>query len=226
MAVWSQKWYIVVPLVLVILGHWSLLLHGILIKASWDDATQTCAITGTSSQLLAVTFIYSMGFDFLVLCLTAYKLFFPATTRSRLVNLIFSDGLIYFVIAFLANLVATVFMLLNLNPVMSIIANVPAAIASTIVACRAVRRLTSFTTKGPEMFATQGSTLAFRSGFTSRAKVATKVSTTIPNEGVHVQMETVQHSTPRAFGEYDAAATIKGDDPESQHGHSEYKQRF
>ena len=27
MAVWSRKWFIVVPLVLVILGHWSLLLH-------------------------------------------------------------------------------------------------------------------------------------------------------------------------------------------------------
>ena len=29
MAVWSRRWYIVVPLTLVILGHWSLLLHGI-----------------------------------------------------------------------------------------------------------------------------------------------------------------------------------------------------
>ena len=63
-----------------------------------------------------------------------------------------------------------VFMLLNLNPVMSIIANVPSAIASTvkhlqlgpgvhsyilieqIVACRAVRRLTQYTNQGPELF--------------------------------------------------------------------------
>lgn len=43
-------------------------------------------------------------------------------------------------------------MLLNLNAVMSIIFNVPAAIASTIVASRAVRRLTNFTSKGPEIF--------------------------------------------------------------------------
>jgi hypothetical protein len=90
---------------------------------------------------------------------------------------------------FLANLIATVrhsccntaqhtltgildykvFMLLDLNAVMSIIANVPAAIASTvsyhnhldaishisveqIVACRAVRRLTQYTSQGPEIF--------------------------------------------------------------------------
>ena len=63
-------------------------------------------------------------------------------------------------------------MLLDLNGVMSIIANVPAAIASTvsssihttvfdsdplpppqIVACRAVRRLTNYTSQGPEVFA-------------------------------------------------------------------------
>ena len=65
-------------------------------------------------------------------------------------------------------------MLLNLNPVMSIIANVPAAIASTvriskffkflyihdaymkiskqIVAGRVVRRLNNFTSTGPEMY--------------------------------------------------------------------------
>lgn len=55
-------------------------------------------------------------------------------------------------LSFLANLLATVFMVLNLNPVMSIIFNVPAAIASTIVASRAVRRLTKFTNKGPEVF--------------------------------------------------------------------------
>lgn len=72
--------------------------------------------------------------------------------------------------SFLANLLATIFMLLNLNAVMSIIANVPAAIASTvrllracfsmlyqsplsqIVACRAVRRLSNYTSTGVEVY--------------------------------------------------------------------------
>ncbi|KAG2008640.1 hypothetical protein CC2G_014049 [Coprinopsis cinerea AmutBmut pab1-1] len=130
-AVWSQAWYIWVPLVAIILGHWSLLLHGILLKAAWIEG-QGCVITDTNSKLLAATFIYTMSFDFLVLALTAFKLFTPSNGRSRLVELIFNDGLIYFLIAFLANLLATIFMLLNLNPVMSIIANVPAAIACTV----------------------------------------------------------------------------------------------
>ncbi|KAL4269127.1 hypothetical protein AB1N83_003805 [Pleurotus pulmonarius] len=224
-AVWSQKWYIVVPLVAIILAHWSLLLHGVLLKAAWIPGVG-CAITETNSNLLAITFIYSMSFDFLVLLLTGWKLAFPGNVapRSRLVNLIFNDGLIYFVIAFLSNLIATIFMKLNLNPVMSIIANVPAAIASTIVACRAVRRLTNYTNTGPEVFqsTTHGTTLAFRSGAQSVNRP--KVDTSKANEGVHVQMETFE--SPSTYVEYDAAGkVVKGDDydPEAQIISDEFK---
>ena len=137
MAVWSKSKYIVIPLIFVILGHWSLLLHGtcflptfvsicfpriissithhfpnpligILLKATWTD--QGCVITQTDNKLLAASFIYSMCFDFTVLILTAVKLAFPAkaSQRSRLMTLIFGDGLIFFIVAFVANLVATV----------------------------------------------------------------------------------------------------------------------
>jgi len=224
-AVWNQRWYIWAPLVAIIMGHWSLLLHGILVKAAWDPV-QGCTITSTDNHLLAATFIYGMSFDFIVLCLTAYKLLFPTGGKSRLVSLIFGDGLIYFVIAFLSNLLATIFMLLNLNPVMSIIANVPAAIASTIVACRAVRRLTNYSTTGAQMYTgatTASSTLAFRntSQGTARPKVLTKAS-----DGVHVQMETFESPSERSYLEYDAAGKITKSetyDPEAQVISDEFK---
>ena len=60
----------------------------------------SCAITYTDNKILAISFIYSMTFDFIVLCLTAWKLAFPANSRSKLIELIFGDGLIYFVIAY------------------------------------------------------------------------------------------------------------------------------
>ena len=41
-----------------------------------------------------------MAFDFIVLCLAAWKLAFPSGGRSRLVTLIFGDGLIYFLLAY------------------------------------------------------------------------------------------------------------------------------
>ncbi|KAF8843884.1 hypothetical protein BDN67DRAFT_896047 [Paxillus ammoniavirescens] len=205
MAVWSQNRYIVGFLIIVILGHWSFLLHGILLEAAWID--NTCVITYTNNQILAISFIYSMVFDFTVLSLTGWKLAFPASGRSRLIKLVFGDGLIYFVIAFLSNLLATIFMLLNLNAVMSIIANVPAAIASTIVACRAVRRLTNFTNPGPELFTTSGgSTLAFRSNLTSASPRRISVKKA---DGIHVQMDALASPTsPRSVLEYDAAGRI------------------
>ncbi|EEB86675.1 hypothetical protein MPER_16286, partial [Moniliophthora perniciosa FA553] len=97
-----------------------------------------------------------MCFDLIVFLLNAYKLFLRrgntnAMGESRLGKMIFGDGLIYFFIAFLANLIATVFMLLRLNPIMSVIFNVPAVIASTICATRAVRRLNNFKNNGAEV---------------------------------------------------------------------------
>jgi hypothetical protein len=73
-------------------------LPGILLKAEWQPELG-CVITSTNNHLLAITFIYTMAFDFTVLSLTAYKLYFGSSTRSRLVSLIFNDGLIYFAIA-------------------------------------------------------------------------------------------------------------------------------
>jgi len=218
-AIWARKWYIAGPLVLVILGHWSLLLHGVVLTSVWDAKSGQCLITDTSNTILAATFIYSMCFDFVVMVLTATKLF-STTGRSRLVGLIFNDGLIYFVIAFAANTVATTFMLLNLNPIMSVIANVPAATASTIVACRAVRRLSDFHNQQshtPEMFGSSGersTTVAFRQ------KMSSKVSAT-QGHGVHVQMETFE--SPKA--EYDEAGNLKDGsyDPEAQQITNEFK---
>ncbi|KAJ7599405.1 hypothetical protein C8J56DRAFT_916601 [Mycena floridula] len=223
-AVWSQRWVVVVPLVAVIMGHWSLLLHGILLKAEWTPDAG-CVITATDNKILAATFIYTMAFDFTVLSLTAWKLVINVPSaasmggRSKLSSLIFGDGLIYFIIAFCSNLLATIFMLLNLNPVMSIIANVPAAISSTIVACRAVRRLSKYTHKGAEVFnSTQASTLAFRTNTSQGPKRAPSAKglgrfglASTPNsgsglanlglsklemqDGVHVQMETFESPT-------------------------------
>ena len=78
--------------------HSKALMIGVLLKAAWLPG-EGCVITKTDSRLLAITFIYSMCFDFVVLVLTGYKLFQPSTGRSRLVVLIFNDGLVYFAIA-------------------------------------------------------------------------------------------------------------------------------
>ncbi|KAJ6471606.1 hypothetical protein C8R47DRAFT_1297410 [Mycena vitilis] len=210
-AAWNQRWFIWVPLVGVILGHWSLLLHGVLLKAVWIPG-QGCTITSTNNHLLAISFIYGMVFDFAVLCLTGYKLLY-STGESRLVWLIFNDGLSYFIIAFLSNLLATIFMNLDLNPVMSIIANVPTAVASTVVACRVVRRLLNYDTTGAQrlggLTTLRLSTVAFTDSTT----------TTSSFYGVPIQMETFERHSNRSFRRFNTSGRMSRDgvyDPEAQ----------
>ncbi|GLB42278.1 hypothetical protein LshimejAT787_1102930 [Lyophyllum shimeji] len=203
MAVWSQNKIIVGGLIVVILGHWALILQGVLLKATWVDPVG-CVITSTNNTVLAATFIYSMVFDLIVLVLNAYKLLSinsksSGFSSSRIARLIFGDGLIFFIIAFLANLLATVFMVLSLNAIMSVIFNVPAAVASTIVASRVVRRLTNFTNRGPEVYGASsshsGQNVAFRGGQPSIGRNMSTIGTfkNLPKSGVHVQMETFTH---------------------------------
>ena len=102
MAVWGMKWYIVGTLVVISIGQWSLLLHGILITAVWVP-DQGCAVTSTKNTILCASFIYGMAFDLIVLLLTAFKLgrpSRPSMPKSRLVHLMFTDGLYYFFIAY------------------------------------------------------------------------------------------------------------------------------
>jgi hypothetical protein len=70
---------------------------GVLLKATWMQGG--CVITKTSNKILAASFIYGMTFDLIVLCLTGIKLAFPTNRRSKLVSLIFGDGLIFFIVA-------------------------------------------------------------------------------------------------------------------------------
>jgi len=202
MAVWSQDKYITIFLILIILGHWSLILQGILVRAKWVPGVG-CVLTSTNNTLLAATFIYSMAFDFIVLLLNAYKLgSFPRIRVSRekggeqtmlgavigsmgggrLANMIFQDGLIYFIIAFIANLLATIFMLLDLNSVMSVFFNAPAAVTCTIVACRVVRRLSNFTHQPASIFVT--TTIP---GIQNGCGLPNLASIKVENAHVHVQ---------------------------------------
>ncbi|KAJ3818933.1 hypothetical protein F5880DRAFT_1680548 [Lentinula raphanica] len=202
MAVWAQRRYIVVTLILLTLAQWSILLHGMLVKSTYEP-DQGCVIVETDSRLILAGSAYTMCFDFVVLSLTAWKLVISASSsevrmgRSKLVVLIFGDGLIYFIIVFMFNLLVTILMSLDLNPVMSVIANVPLAIGSTIAACRAVRRLVLFDPSGPEMFgSTRVSTLAFCTN--TSASVRPPRNPTFKLEGVH--MDTFESESPSLSG--------------------------
>lgn len=203
-AVYANSKPITIVLVLLILGHWALILQGVQLTVVWSDELEQCVIVGTNNTILAATFIYSMCFDLIVFLLNVYKLsrrkgHSNAIGDSRLGRMIFGDGLIYFFVAFLANVIATVFMLMKLNSIMTIVFNVPAVIASTICATRAVRRLSNFKNDGPEMFSGGSASASGGRGTNGIARPVigtfNRNGATGPNNiglgsGVHVQMET------------------------------------
>ncbi|TRM62234.1 hypothetical protein BD626DRAFT_498566 [Schizophyllum amplum] len=178
MAVWSQNKWVVSGLILLMFGHWSLILQGGLLQVQWMEGSG-CAITDPNTKILAATFMYTMVFDLVVLTLNLWKVMH---TKTRLGRMLFGDGIIYFIVAFLANLVATVFMLVNFNQIMAIIFNVPAVVASSIVACRVVRRLNKFERTSAEVFSGGSSS----SGRNTRSSVVFGA----PRGGVRVHMET------------------------------------
>ena len=128
MAIWSQNRYIVGGLVLVILGHWSLLLQGAPFPCKLDLHSDRlialfigiqvkavlipgvgCQITESHDKFSPAIFIYSMCFDFIVLLLNTYKLIGITSSpsrnlmgRGRLTHMIFTDGLIFFILACVA----------------------------------------------------------------------------------------------------------------------------
>lgn len=76
-----------------------------LLSATWVDGPG-CVITATNNKILAATFIYSMCFDLVVLLLNAYKLLGLNSKNeglivSRIGKMIFEDGLIFFIIAYI-----------------------------------------------------------------------------------------------------------------------------
>ena len=97
-------------------GHWAVTLRGTridemdprkMLTAPYGKAaisTKATWVPGngclTNTKGIPVIFIYSIVLDFIVLCLCAYRLLTPKSgQRSKLMNLLFKDGLIYFVVS-------------------------------------------------------------------------------------------------------------------------------
>ncbi|KAF9528693.1 hypothetical protein CPB83DRAFT_906705 [Crepidotus variabilis] len=155
-ALWENNLYVISAVALASSGQFALvILIVIAIRGTWNP-TIGCMLSGGESYTTAL-FIYTMCFNGAVLVLTTVKLMKMNVNahsnqmlgQSKLTHIIFADGLIFFIIALLADVIVVVFIALNLNPTMKIVFQVPSSIVSTIVACRAVRRLMNFSYGAP-----------------------------------------------------------------------------
>jgi len=195
----------VVPLVLASMGQWALAFRGghQTLIGGWV-AGRGCMVTEADNNLLAIVPTYTMALAFIVLLLSAFKLFVDGKTQRHFMKRLFEDGLIYFVIAFVVNLMASIISLLNLSPIMSLNANIPAGVISAIAACRLIRRLGLVHSDRPKDY----SWMKNLSRIFESSKASDK-----PGSGER-KKETTQRGPEKSFVVFDPTPR---DDPESQH---------
>ncbi|KAF9522121.1 hypothetical protein CPB83DRAFT_140360 [Crepidotus variabilis] len=201
-ALWGNNKYIIAAVIFAASVQSALvIIITIDINGAWVP-TIGCLVTGGESYMSAL-FIYTMCFNAAVFVLTIVKLAKIGTnanskrlmTQSKLTTIIFADGLIFFIIALLADIVVIVFIALNLNPILKAMFQIPASIVSTIVACRSVRRLMNFSQGRPvAAFRLSTRNPSSNRNKTSRQSQTIQSPTSIRSSPeVHVQMETFTH---------------------------------
>ncbi|KAF9530195.1 hypothetical protein CPB83DRAFT_892814 [Crepidotus variabilis] len=154
-AIWNKSRYINIFLGVLITVHWVMIAYATN-KARYADfeLPGECLPSGDIFKWHTILFSYATGFNLVVLILNVYKLLINQNTlsqspktllrgKSRVAHLLFTQGLVYFIVACLANIIAIVFMCMNFNDIMSVMFTFPAQVFSTIVACRSVRELTN-----------------------------------------------------------------------------------
>jgi len=92
-----------------IIGHWVLLIRLITsVHARWVDG-QGCQVVGISAIYSSIVYSYAMLLDFTVMILTGTKIRFGrGDYNGKLVRLLYTDGIMYFAVAFVVNLFALV----------------------------------------------------------------------------------------------------------------------
>jgi len=131
-------------LVIASLGQWGVLLRGsVVVRSSWSDIFGACVVDAVFPRVTEWGYLYTMSFDLVVLILTTIGLV-RSPSRSSLWQLLFRQGVVYFLVAFVANTIPVVFLLLNLNVVMNVMFSFPAGVATCIAACRSFVSLTNF----------------------------------------------------------------------------------
>lgn len=193
MAIWSRTLWVVIPLTLIAMGHWAILLHGVIaVRSIWNAQAGVCVVTGTSTLFLRLLYGYTMAFDLLVLVLSVAGLMRTGHGRgSGLWKLLFRDGIAYFAVAFVGNFIAFIFAILHLNAAMDIMFTVPSATFSSIVACRAVMRLSDWT--GKDVYVHSSARMSSR----QPSSAAKRSKATTP--GVHISMDTYSNNAEVEF---------------------------
>ncbi|TCD69472.1 hypothetical protein EIP91_007598 [Steccherinum ochraceum] len=136
MALWSLSWWIVAPMLLGMVGHWGIVI--------WNTAS--FSRSGQADEQILPMLLYSVAFDAVVFFLTMYKLWRTVATigRNQLSSRLTQDGF-FWILAILAINLSIMFVRFD-SPTIGIF---PAAVVSSMLSGRLVRRVSNFRASGP-----------------------------------------------------------------------------
>ncbi|KAF9527931.1 hypothetical protein CPB83DRAFT_855454 [Crepidotus variabilis] len=192
-AIWSYNRYIIVGLSFLLVGQLCLTIFQATTVTITTLPDGGCLPPADGFRFVLVIYAYSLCIDSIVILLTVWKLRTVIGVRAATyAHLIFKQGVGYYMIAFMFDLIAIIFMVLD--PTFGLVAtfNVAALVAVAIVASRAVWALSSASGK-PVIEKAGGAwphPLSVNISTSQRQEIDSKTS----NIGqVFVQMETVTH---------------------------------
>ncbi|KAL6302945.1 hypothetical protein BKA93DRAFT_856709 [Sparassis latifolia] len=110
LTIWSCSMRIRFLLITLCLGHWAFAMVVAFtgLKAQYDAVSGTCVLANTNGiDRLAGFYAYTVGYDFIILVLTVYALY-RSCKRSELLSVICVQGVWYFVVTFLVNIISVV----------------------------------------------------------------------------------------------------------------------
>ncbi|KAA1466162.1 hypothetical protein DENSPDRAFT_876291 [Dentipellis sp. KUC8613] len=149
---WERNMTISAILGVIGLAHWVVLWRAMfIIQVEWEPTAAACVVISTSPVYLRATYFYTMVFDLLIMILAAARVF-KRTGIFNIRTLLFDEGLVFFFLSGVCNIVPAVFSILDLNRFLIIyltcvlvcdcrITTVPISTVSAIAACRTVIQL-------------------------------------------------------------------------------------
>lgn len=137
--IWNTSYLLRLLLVLFSLGHWTLLtLFPVAARTSIINGV--CMIYFVKPTYISAVVIYGMLYDLALLVFTIIGLL-RVPSSSTLWKMLVKQGVIYFILNFVANLILLILNRLNLNPIMNDIFASPAACICTIASNQVVLSL-------------------------------------------------------------------------------------
>ncbi|EJD36018.1 hypothetical protein AURDEDRAFT_154717 [Auricularia subglabra TFB-10046 SS5] len=115
------------------------------IRAVYMPELLMCGVA--NSIVSRLNFFISFGFDFVCLCIVFWYLF--AARGAGMWNLLFSQGVIYFIVVISAYMIPAILLILNLNDFMNEMLKVPSVVILIVCTTRMYRDLVVFYSRPP-----------------------------------------------------------------------------